>query len=132
MIEVYLERIAGFHDSWNGKKRLELLSATARSAARATTTVGCRKSLVKVQVNHVNAHVAWTSYTNQRVHVGAVHVDQPTCIMNNRADFLDVLFKQTERVWIREHQSRDVTAATKLAQVIEIREAFGCRSDRFH
>ncbi len=79
-----------------------------------------RKRLVQVQMDHVDAHVARPRDADQRIHVGAVHVDQPAGVVNDLADLLDVSFKQSERVRIGQHQARDVAVRTEFAQVIEI------------
>src|SRR6185369_2147366 len=108
-------RITIFHDSRNWKKRLELFRAAAWATAGATTTMRSRKSFVQIQMDYVDAHIARSCDTNKRVHVCAIHIDEPTCVMNDLTYLLDVSFEQTERVRICKHQSRDVTVCAKFA-----------------
>ena len=83
-------------------------------------------------MDHVDAHIAWSSNANERVHVRAIHVNEATCVMNDLTDLLDVSFEQAQRVRIGEHQSGDVALRTKFAQVIEISQTFSSRLNRLH
>src|SRR2546422_9672737 len=103
IVEVELERVwnrrAVTSDNsrhWN--KRFELFRATARARARASATVRRGKSLVQVEMNHIDAHVARPRDAHQRVHVGAVHVHETSCVMNDATNLLDVFLKQAEGV----------------------------------
>ena len=88
-----------------------------------------RESLVQVQMNDVDAHVAGSGDAYQRVHVRAIHVYQPAGVMHDAANLLDVSFEQAERVGIGQHQARHIAVPAQLAQVIEIGQAFGRRAN---
>ena len=58
-------------------------------------------------MDDVDAHVAGARDADEGIHVRAVHVNESTCLMNDFADLFDVAFEETERVWIRQHETRD-------------------------
>ena len=91
-----------------------------------------RKSFVQVEVNHVHAHIAGTRHADERIHVRAVHVNQPARFMHYPANLLDVFFKEAERVRVGQHQSRHIAMRAQLAQVFQVREAFARRANRLH
>ena len=66
---------------------------------------------MQVKVNYVDAHVTGSSDSDQRIHVGAVHVDEAAGVMDDLTNLLDVSFKQPERVGVRQHKPGDVTVA---------------------
>jgi hypothetical protein len=70
---------------------------------------------MQIEVDDVNPHVAWPRHTDERIHVGAVHVNQPASLVHNPANLLDVCLKEPERVWICQHQPGNVAPFTKLA-----------------
>ena len=84
---------------------------------------------MQVQMNDIDAHVAGSRHANQRIHVRAVHVNQTAGIVNYAANFLNVSFEQSERVRIRQHQTRHIAMRADLAQVIEIGKTFRRRSN---
>ncbi len=65
------------HDR-SGLERLEMFLETNRTRSRTTTAVRRREGLVQVDVNDVDADVAGTRMTHDRVGVRAVAVDQTT------------------------------------------------------
>ena len=78
----------------------------------------CRKSFVQVQVNDINAHVAGARNPYERVHVRAVHVNQPACVVDDLTNLFDAALKQTDRIRVRQHQARHIARRAQLAQVI--------------
>ena len=56
-----------------------------------------RKGLVQVQVHHVDAEIAGPRDACQRVHVGAVHVEQRAALVQDFGNFRDALFEHAER-----------------------------------
>ena len=58
------------------QERLEHLLHGHRTRARTAAAVRRGEGLVQVQVHHVDAEIAGPRDADQRVHVGAVHVDQ--------------------------------------------------------
>ena len=67
-----------------------------------------RKRLVQVQVHHVDAEVAGPHLADQRVHVGAVHVEQAALGVQDVGDLVDVLLEHAERIGIGQHQRGDI------------------------
>ena len=67
-----------------------------------------RKSLVQVEVHHVDAEVAGAYFADQRVHVGAIHIEQRALCVKNVGDLVDLVFKNAERGRIGEHQRRGI------------------------
>ena len=65
-----------FHQHRHGQERLENLLHGYRAGPGSAAAVRRRKCLVQVEVHHVDAHVAGAGDADERVHVGAVHVEQ--------------------------------------------------------
>jgi hypothetical protein len=80
----------------------------------------------------VDAHIAGPRNAYQRIHVGAVHVNQAAGIVHDLANLFYVSFKEAQGVWIGQHEPGDVASGTKLAQVSEIRQALCRGSNRLH
>jgi len=55
-------------------------------------------------VHDVDAHVSRAGDALDRIHVGAVEVDEAAALMNDLAHLGDVLLEETERARIRDHQ----------------------------
>src|SRR6266566_5616945 len=92
----------------NRKVALELLRHAHGTCARATTSVRSRESLVKIQVDNVEAHVARSDLSEQRIEVGSVVIEQPTGLVYDLCNFENVLLEDSQRVRIRDHQSSRV------------------------
>ena len=60
-----------------------------------------REGLVKIQVNDVDTHVAGACDADERVHVGAVHVNEAAGFMDDVADLADVGFEDADGVRVR-------------------------------
>ncbi len=67
-----------------------------------------RESLVQIEVHDVDAEVAGAHFADQRIHVGAVHVEQAALGMQNVGNLVDVLLKHAERVGIGQHERGDI------------------------
>jgi hypothetical protein len=76
-----------------------------RTDTRATTTVGNTEGLVEVKMADISANVTRRAKTNLRVHVGTVHVDETTVLVNKVADLLDLGLKDTESGGVSDHDS---------------------------
>ena len=63
---------------------------------------------MQVQVHHVDAEVAGAHLADQRVHVGAIHVEQAALGMQDVGDFVNLLLEHAQGVGIGQHQSRDI------------------------
>ena len=57
----------------------------------------CGKSLVQVNMNDVEAHIAGLDFTEYGVEVRAVVIQQPARLVDDFAHFSDVLFKHPKR-----------------------------------
>ena len=62
-------------------------------------------------MNDIDAHVSRARDADERIHICAIHVNQSAGFMNYLANLPDVLFKQSERVRVGQHQSRDVAVS---------------------
>jgi hypothetical protein len=67
------------------------------------------KRLVQIEVHEVGAEVAWPRDTNQRVHVGAVHVQLGAFRVQDTGDARYMFFKDAECVGIGQHQRGDIS-----------------------
>ena len=90
------------------QKRFKLLLHRHRTRAGTAAAVRRGESLVQVQVHHVHAEVAGTDFADQRVHVGAVHVEQAALGVHDFGDLVDLLLEDAQRVGIGEHQRRNI------------------------
>ncbi len=79
-----------------------------RTTARSAAAVGRGKSLVQIQVHHVHAEIAGTRDAHQRVHVGAIHVEQRAFAMQRFGRLDDARFENAQRVGIGDHQAGHV------------------------
>ncbi len=59
-----------------------------------------RKGFVQIEMYDIDAHIARARDSDERIHVCAIHVNQPTSVMHNTADLLDVSFKEPQRIWV--------------------------------
>ena len=66
----------------------QVLDHAHRADARAAAAVRDAEGLVQVQVAHVAAELARRGHADQRVHVGAVHVDPAAVAVHQRAQLL--------------------------------------------
>src|SRR5687768_2452056 len=68
-------RLAVFLNTRNGQKLGQLSGAKTWAASWAAAAVWGRKCFVKVQVNDIDAHVAWTSDAYEGIHIRSVHIN---------------------------------------------------------
>ena len=90
------------------QERFEFLFHGDWAGTGSAATVRGRESLVQIQVHDVDAEVAGTDFADQRVHVGAVHVEQAAFGVHDLGDLVDLLLEDAQRVGICEHQCRDI------------------------
>ena len=69
------------------------------------------EGLVQIIMHHVEAEIAGTRDAGERVHVGAVAVDEPAASVHQPDDLFDVLLEQAERVRIGHHDAGDGVVA---------------------
>ena len=62
---------------------------------------------MQIQVHEVDAEVARTHLADQRVHVGAVHVEQAALGVHDFGDLVNLLLENAERIGIGQHQRSD-------------------------
>ena len=63
---------------------------------------------MQVQVHDVGAEVAGANLADQRVHVGAVHVEQRALGVQHVGDLVDLLLEDAQRIGIGQHQRGDI------------------------
>ena len=79
-----------------------------RTAARSAAAVRRGERLVQVQVHDVHAEIARPRDAHQRVHVGAVHVEQRALAMQDFGGLDDARFEDAQRVGVGDHQAGHV------------------------
>ena len=89
------------------------------------------ESFVQVQVHHVHAEIAGTRDAGERVHIGAVHVEQRAAFVQDGGNFGDAFFEDAEGAGIGDHQGGDVVG-DKFAQVIGVDLAAAIGFDVLH
>ena len=92
------------HDR-SGQKVRQMLGHANGSGTGSTAAVWRGKGLVQVDVQDIEAQVAGSADAQQRVQVGAIAINQPASSMYHLDHLLDVLFEETQRVGIGQHQS---------------------------
>ena len=58
---------------------------------------------MQIKMNYIDTHVTGPGHSDERVHIGPIHIDEPACLMNDLANLLNVLFEQTQCVWVSQH-----------------------------
>jgi len=82
-----------------------------------------RECFVKIEVDDIKAHVAWSGYAKQGVHVGAVHVKEAAVFVDHVGYGNNLFFKQADGVGVGEHQCGNIPVEFFL-EVVEV-----CASD---
>ena len=97
-------RLAGALQPGHRQEWLEMLFHGDRTASGTAAAVGRGERLVQVEVHHVHAEIAGTRDTHQRVHVGAIHIQQRAFRVQDFRRLDDARFEDTQRVGIGDHQ----------------------------
>ena len=108
------------------QKRLEKCLAGHRTGAGTAAAVGRGEGLVQVQVHHVHAEVAGPRLAHQRVHVGAVHVEQRALGVQNVGDLVNLALEDADGGGVGEHQ-RGGFFVDLASERFKIDAAFGVR-----
>ena len=95
-------------DDGRGQEGLENLLAGDGAGAGTASAVRRGEGLVQVEVHDVDAEVAGANLADQRVHVGAVHVEQRALVVEHVGDLVDLLLEDAEGVGIGEHERGDI------------------------
>ena len=90
------------------QERLEHLLHRHRTGARTAAAVRRREGLVQIEVHHVDAEIAGPRDADQRVHIGAVHVEHGALVVQDLGHAHDVVLEHAERVRVGHHQRGDV------------------------
>ena len=101
------------------------------TGARTPAAVGRGEGLVQVHVHDVKAHVARTHGAEDRVQVRAVVVEQSTDVVHRRGDLGDLLFEESERVGVGQHDAGDV-GTERGFQLLEVNQPAVVRRNRRH
>ena len=98
-----------FDEHRHGQEWLENAFFTSHGTGAGTAAAVRRgKSLVQIQVHDVDAEIAGPGDAGQRVHVGAVHVEQGALAWRSSAISANLLLEDAERGRIGEHERGDV------------------------
>ncbi len=87
-----------------GEERLEDLLAGDGAGARAAAAVRGGEGLVQVEVHDVDAEVAGAGLADERVHVGAVHVEQRALGVEDVGDLVDLGLEDADGGGVGEHE----------------------------
>ena len=79
-----------------------------RTHARTAAAVRNAERLVQIQVANIRADIAWARNANLRIHVGAVHIDEPAVGVNDVTQFANAIFEHAVRTWVRHHAGREI------------------------
>ena len=96
------------------QERLDPVGDGDRAGARAAAAVRLAEGLVEVDVDDVEAHVAGARVAHHRVEVGAVVVERPPRLVDQRRDLGDVLVEEPERVRVGQHQAGDLVGSSSI------------------
>ena len=86
---------------------------------------------MQVQVHHIHAEVAGPHLAHQRIHVGAVHIEQRALGVQNVGDLVNLMLEHTQRRWVGEHQRRGVFVHLP-RECFEVDAAIGIRLEILH
>jgi hypothetical protein len=81
----------------------KVLLDSNRANTRATASVRDTEGLVEVQMADVSANITRAAETDLGVHVGTVHVDETTVLVDEIAHLLDLGLKDTEGAGVGDH-----------------------------
>ena len=99
---------------WSRKKWHQTLGDGDRTSTWSSPTMWRGKGLVKIHMNDVEAHVAWSNDSQNRVQICPVVVEQSPNLVNRFCDLLDVLFEESQGIGIRQHDPSDVAIKCRL------------------
>ena len=85
---------------------------------------------MQVQVHHVHAEVAGPHLAHQRVHVGAVHVEQRALGVQDVGDLVNLALEDAQRRGVGEHQRGGLFVHLAL-QRLQVDAAVGVRLQVF-
>ena len=89
------------------------------------------EGLVQIVVHHVEAEIAGSRDAGQRVHVGAVAIDETAALVHQPHDLADVLLEQPKRIRIGHHDAGNgVVAGDAHRLEIDIAAGVGGQFDR--
>ena len=104
-VVVEAERAVGAGDDDRcGKERLEDFFAGDGAGAGATASVRRGEGFVQVEVHHVDAEVAGARLAYERVHVGAVHVEQRAFGVQDVGDAVNLALEDADGGGVGEHE----------------------------
>ena len=87
-----------------------MLRNTNRTHAGTTSTVRDGKCFMQIQVAYIGTDHTRTGESHLSIHVGTVHVDLTTVIMNDLGDFFDTFLVYSMSGRIGHHQNSQLIA----------------------
>ena len=110
------------HHGMRWQKRGEVRCHADRTHARTPAAVGNAERLVQVQMTDVGTDIRGSTETDLGIHIGAIHVDLTAPIVNDPADFSDVLLEYAMGRWVCDHERGElIRVLVRLAsQVTEL------------
>ena len=89
-----------------------------------------RKCFMQVEVHDVDAEIAGACDADERVHIGAVHVDEAAFVVHDAADLANVFFEDADGVGVGDHETGHIVGHG-LREGFEINHATFVRLDVF-
>ena len=121
---LYDEAVAILDDVGLRQELLQALAHTDGTVARTTAAMRRGEGLVEVDVHHVEAHVARTGHTEDRVEVGTIIIEERAAGVDELGDLGNLLLEEAQRVGVGHHDGGDVIAQERF-EVLDIDEALG-------
>ena len=66
------------------------------------------KRFVQVKVHHIDSEIAGTRDPRERVHIGAIHIEQGAALVKQFGNLRDARLERSERRGVRNHQRGDI------------------------
>ena len=88
----------------------------------ASTAMWDTKCLVEVEMAYIRTNFSRTAKTNLSIHVGTIHVDLSTVLMDDLADGLDFGLEDTKCARIGDHHSCEIVFVflAFLSQILDV------------
>jgi len=98
----------------------EVLLDTDGSESWSPSSVGDTESLVQVEVTYVSPYRPWRGQHQLCIHVGSIHVDLASLVVDDLTDPVDMLFLDSTRGGLGHHEAREVSGVGLLLEVLHV------------
>ena len=123
-VTIEIERtVLGHHHLGRRQIRSELVADGDRSGPGPAAPVGRREGLVRVEVHHIGAELPRAGLAKDRVHVGAVEIEQGPGVVHDVGRLADLGVEQPGGVGVGDHERRNGVRSVLIdesAKVIQV------------